>query len=189
LRLSRPLLRAPHEDSTQGQSNLSVRQPRRFVASHLAKMQGIVRRKRLAGRPEKLRVHRPSILAQRCSCSKRDRCHPRVCRDEIDRRKPMRRGPPATCLGQCGTRFLWRRLRRRTAFGGGGENRTRVRKSSTVRTTCLAWLFELRFGPANRQADPRLAASTDPRGQAAKSRREAGENDAAPLSRPNPPAG
>jgi len=38
----------------------------------------------------------------------------------------------------------------------GGRNRTRVRKPSTVRTTCLAWLFELRLGPANRQADPRL---------------------------------
>src|SRR5258706_3012794 len=65
-------------------------------------------------------------------------------------------------------------------YGGGGGNRTRVRKSSTVRTTCLAWLFELRLGPANRQADLRLAASTDPRGQAAKSRGEADENGAAP---------
>src|SRR5688572_21230045 len=66
-------------------------------------------------------------------------------------------------------------------IGGGGGNRTRVRKSSTVRTTCLAWVFELRLGPANRQADPRLAASTDPRGQAAKPWREAGVNDAALL--------
>src|SRR6185312_11027607 len=68
----------------------------------------------------------------------------------------------------------------RHEIGGGGGNRTRVRKSSTVRTTCLAWLFELRLGPANRQADPRLAASTDPPGQAAKPGREAGVNGAAP---------
>jgi len=26
-------------------------------------------------------------------------------------------------------------------FGGGGGNRTRVRRPSTVRTTCLAWFF------------------------------------------------
>ena len=65
---------------------------------------------------------------------------------------------------------------------GDHIDRTRVRKSSTVRTTCLAWLIELRFASANRQADARLAASTDPRSQAAKPRRGAGENDAAPLS-------
>jgi hypothetical protein len=40
----------------------------------------------------------------------------------------------------------------------------------------------LRFAPANRQADARLAASTDPPGQAAKPRREADVNDAAPFN-------
>ncbi len=64
--------------------------------------------------------------------------------------------------------------------GGGGGNRTRVREPSTVRTTCLAWLFELRLAPANRQADARLAASTDLPGQAARPGREADVNDAAP---------
>src|SRR5688572_4012929 len=66
-------------------------------------------------------------------------------------------------------------------IGGGGGNRTRVREPSTVRTTCLAWLFELRLAPANRQADARLAASTDPPDQAAKPGREADVNDAAPA--------
>src|SRR5688572_11430752 len=65
--------------------------------------------------------------------------------------------------------------------GGGGGSRTRVRKPSTVRTTCLAWSFEFRLVPADRQAGTRLATSTDPRSQAAKPRRGAGENDAAPL--------
>jgi len=27
------------------------------------------------------------------------------------------------------------------SIGGGGGNRTRVRRPSTVRTTCLAWFF------------------------------------------------
>ena len=69
-----------------------------------------------------------------------------------------------------------------SALSGRGDHadRTRVRKPSTVRTTCLAWLFELRLEPANRQADSRLAASTDPPGQAARPGREADENDAAP---------
>src|SRR6266508_4385735 len=64
---------------------------------------------------------------------------------------------------------------------GNLTDRTRVRKPSTVRTTCLAWLFELRLAPANRQADARLAASTDPPGQAAKPGRGADVNDAALL--------
>src|SRR5262249_15444093 len=64
--------------------------------------------------------------------------------------------------------------------GGGGGNRTRGRKPLTVRTTCLAWLFELHLAPANRQADARLAASTDPPGEAATSGGEADVNDAAP---------
>src|SRR6267143_3004868 len=68
----------------------------------------------------------------------------------------------------------------RGGSGGGGGNRTRVRKPSTVRTTCLAWLFELCLAPANRQADARLAASTDPPGQAARPGGEADVNDAAP---------
>src|SRR5258707_15281036 len=66
-------------------------------------------------------------------------------------------------------------------IGGGGGNRTRVRKPYTVRTTCLAWLFELRLAPANRQADARLAASTDLHGEAATPRGEADVNDAALL--------
>ena len=33
-----------------------------------------------------------------------------------------------------------------SAFGGGGGNRTRVRKSSTVSSTYLAWLFDLAAG-------------------------------------------
>ena len=65
--------------------------------------------------------------------------------------------------------------------GGGGENRTRVRKPSTVRTTCLAWLFESRLAPANRQAGAQPVASTDPQGQATRPCREADENDAAPV--------
>src|SRR5207248_6003879 len=65
-------------------------------------------------------------------------------------------------------------------IGGGGGNRTRVRKPYTVRTTCLAWLFELRLASANRQALARLAASTDRAGQAARPAREADVNDAAP---------
>src|SRR5947209_3433100 len=64
--------------------------------------------------------------------------------------------------------------------GGGGGNRTRVRKPYTVRTTCLAWLFELRLASANRQALARLAASTDPPGEAATPGGEADVNDAAP---------
>jgi len=64
--------------------------------------------------------------------------------------------------------------------GGGGGNRTRVRKPSTVRTTCLAWLFGSRLASANRQADAQPAASTDPRGKAAIPRREADVNDTAP---------
>ena len=83
------------------------------------------------------------------------------------------------------------------ALSGKGDrsNRTRVRRPSTVRTTCLAWLFELRLAPANRQADARLAASTDPPGEAATPGGEADVNDAAPittscpvLSRPGPSA-
>src|SRR5690242_5258275 len=65
-------------------------------------------------------------------------------------------------------------------LGGGGGNRTRVRETYTVRTTCLAWWFELRLAPAHRQADARLAASTDLPGEAATPGREADVNDAAP---------
>jgi hypothetical protein len=68
----------------------------------------------------------------------------------------------------------------RRVCGGGGGNRTRVRKPYTVRTTCLAWLFELRLARANRQARARLAASTDPAGQAVRPAGEADVNDAAP---------
>src|SRR3954468_17162758 len=39
-------------------------------------------------------------------------------------------------------------------IGGGGGNRTRVRKPYTVRTTCLARLFELHLARANRQVPP-----------------------------------
>ena len=67
------------------------------------------------------------------------------------------------------------------ALSGKGDrsNRTRVRKPSTVRPTCLARLFEFRLEPANRQADSRLAASTDPPGEAATPGGEADVNDAA----------
>ena len=84
-----------------------------------------------------------------------------------------------------------------SALSGRGDHadRTRVREPYTVRTTCLAWLFELRLAPANRQADARLAASTDPPGEAATPGGEADVNDAAPittscpvLSRPGPSA-
>src|SRR5688572_22018621 len=79
------------------------------------------------------------------------------------------RGPAFECyLGVC---------------GGGGGNRTRVRKPYTVRTTCLAWLFGIRSAPANRQAGASLAASTDPHGQAARPCREADVNDAGPVYR------
>ena len=64
--------------------------------------------------------------------------------------------------------------------GGGGGNRTRVRKSSTVRTTCLAWLFGSRLALANRQPSALPAASTDPCGKAAIPHREADVNDTAP---------
>src|SRR4051812_41744959 len=73
-------------------------------------------------------------------------------------------------------------------IGGGGGNRTRVRKPYAVRTTCLAWLFELRLASANRQALARLAASTDPPGEAATPGGEADVNDAAPLAGPRPSA-
>ena len=69
----------------------------------------------------------------------------------------------------------------RFIFGGGGGNRTRVRKPSTVRSTCLAWLFGSRLAPANRQAGAQPVASTDPRGQATKPRRVADVNDTAPF--------
>ena len=44
-------------------------------------------------------------------------------------------------------------------------DRTRVRKSYTARTTCLAWLFESRLASANRRADAQPVTSTDPPGQ------------------------
>ena len=52
-------------------------------------------------------------------------------------------------------------------FGGGGGNRTRVRKPSTGSTTCLAWLFDLtRHPPTGRlmQGDP-LDFRDRPRGE------------------------
>src|SRR5882762_4543150 len=64
-------------------------------------------------------------------------------------------------------------------FGGGGGNRTRVRKSSAVRPTYLAWSFGSRLAPAGRQADAQPVASTDARGQATKPRTGADVNDAA----------
>src|SRR3989441_11948356 len=63
--------------------------------------------------------------------------------------------------------------------GGGGGNRTRVRKSSAVRPTYLAWSFGSRLAPAGRQADAQPVASTDARGQATRPRTGADVNDAA----------
>src|SRR6266481_3486014 len=74
--------------------------------------------------------------------------------------------------------------------GGGGGNRTRVRKSSAVRPTYLAWSFGSRLAPAGRQAGAQPVASTDARGQATRPRTGADENDAAPSHRgPSPSAG
>ena len=67
----------------------------------------------------------------------------------------------------------------RSEFGGGGGNRTRVRKPYTAGTTCLAWSFESRPAPAGRQADAWPVASTDPPGEATTPGREADVNDAA----------
>src|SRR6267154_4208688 len=64
-------------------------------------------------------------------------------------------------------------------IGGGGGNRTRVRKSSAVRPTYLAWSFGSRLAPVGRQADAQPVASTDARGQATKPRTGADVNDAA----------
>src|SRR5262245_24965248 len=67
-----------------------------------------------------------------------------------------------------------------SALTGRGDriavDRTRVRKSYTARTTCLARLFGSRLAPANRQADARPVTSTDPRGQVTKPRRGADVN-------------
>ena len=38
-------------------------------------------------------------------------------------------------------------MTRALGFGGGGGNRTRVRKPSTVSPTCLAWPFDLTLQP------------------------------------------
>src|SRR5207247_8839843 len=54
--------------------------------------------------------------------------------------------------------------------GGGGLNRTAVRKSSAVRPTYLAWSFGSRLAPAGRQGDPQPVASSDARGTATKTR-------------------
>src|SRR5438309_11654929 len=73
--------------------------------------------------------------------------------------------------------------------GECGGNRTRVRKSSAVRPTYLAWSFGSRLAPADRQAGARPVASTDARGQATRPRTGADENDAAPSHRgPSPSA-
>src|SRR5258705_11498401 len=63
--------------------------------------------------------------------------------------------------------------------GGGGGNRTRVRKSSAVRPTYLAWSFGSRLAPAGPQAGAQPVASTDARGPATKPRTGAAVNDAA----------
>src|SRR6266480_7834590 len=68
---------------------------------------------------------------------------------------------------------------RKGVVGGGGRNRTAVRKSSAVRPTYLAWSFGSRLAPAGRQADAQPVASTDARGQATKPRTGADVNDAA----------
>src|SRR3979490_2631850 len=70
-------------------------------------------------------------------------------------------------------------LRTERRNGGGGGNRTRVRKSSAVRPTYLAWSFGSRLAPAGRLADAQPVASTDARGQATKPRTGADVNDAA----------
>jgi len=66
-----------------------------------------------------------------------------------------------------------RRVRRceprfHSALSGRGNrtDRTRVRKSYTFGTTCLARSFGSRLAPAGRQADAQPVASTDPHGQA-----------------------
>src|SRR6266850_4555115 len=66
-------------------------------------------------------------------------------------------------------------------FGGGGGNRTRVRKSFTGRPTYLAWSFGSRLAPAGRQADAQPVASTDAHGQATRPCTAADVNDAALL--------
>ena len=55
-----------------------------------------------------------------------------------------------------------------SALSGRGDrtDRTRVRRSYTAGTTCLAWSFGSRLAPAGRQADAQPVASTDPHGQA-----------------------
>ncbi len=83
---------------------------------------------------------------------------------------------------------LSNRLNYKKKTGGGGGNRTRVRKPCTVRTTCLASPFGSRLAPAGGRADAQPAASTDPHGQAARPCGEADVNDAAPLSGPSPSA-
>jgi hypothetical protein len=65
---------------------------------------------------------------------------------------------------------------------GNHTDRTRVRKSYTARTTCLARSFGCRLAPAGRQADAQPVASTDPHSQATKPCRGADVNDAAPKS-------
>jgi len=73
-----------------------------------------------------------------------------------------------------------------SALTGRGDrsavDRTRVRKSYTARTTCLARSFGSRLAPAGRQADAWPVASTDPHGQATRPCREADVNDAAPVA-------
>ena len=74
-----------------------------------------------------------------------------------------------------------------SALTGKGDrtavDRTRVRKSYTARTTCLARSFGSRFAPAGRQADARPVTSTDPQGQVTRPSGEADVNDAAPVAR------
>src|SRR5712664_1952564 len=77
-------------------------------------------------------------------------------RPEVGPLPTPRRCHAAFCGGnrvrRCEPRFHF-------ALSGKGNltDRTRVREPSTVRTTCLAWSFEFRLEPADRQADSRLA--------------------------------
>src|SRR6185295_19026797 len=64
--------------------------------------------------------------------------------------------------------------------GGGGRNRTAVRKPYTARTTCLARSFGSRLAPAGRQADAQPVASTGSARPSDQTVGEADVNDAAP---------
>ena len=99
-------------------------------------------------------------------------------RRHIDRNPAVAPRPAGSLLAAQTARAIqnWTAL----LFGGGGGNRTRVRKPYTARTTCLARSFGSRPAPAGRQADAWPVTSTDPRGQVTRPRRGADVNDAAP---------